>query len=336
MNSKVTACSLLSAFLIATLAAGDYAVKNLKLNRPDGFYKCGEEVVVTGQLVKAGRPVTEGKLRVVTKWEGSEIASQELPCDGEAFRFTYKGGDKPGWVYFGFHVVGADGKIVNNPLPRPIQLRKNTTVAEIGAMFEPEKLCVSYPLPEDFLDFWKAERAKLDKVPLDAKVEKVDSGDPKVELYAVQVETGADHPVTAYMAIPAGAKPESLPIFIQYQSHTTSDILPRVAIGMAKRGALAMNATWHGLPLRQPAEFYKKECRRFPRWKNLNRRDQWVWHGMYLRVLRAIDYLKTRPEWNGRDLIVQGGSLGGVEAACAAALDPAVTMAIISICGFCD
>ena len=336
MIHKVTACALLFSFLAAALPAGDYAMRNLKLNHPDGFYKCGEEVVVTGQLFKAKSPVTEGKLRVLVKWEHKQLEARDLPCDGKPFRLTFDKGDKPGWVYFGFEVVGADGKVVRNPLPRPPQLNKFTTVAEIGAMFEPEKIRSSYPIPEDFMEFWKAERAKLDTVPPDAKVEKRDSGTPGIDLYSVIVDAGVDHPVTAYMAIPTAAKPKSLPICISYQSHNASDISPAVAISLAKRGAIGMFATWHGLPLGETQEFYKKECRRFGQDLRVGDREKWAYHGMYLRVLRALDYLKTRPEWNGRDLIVEGGSLGGCEAACAAALDPAVTMAIISICGFCD
>ena len=337
MSPKVTACALFFAFFTAALAAAEtYSMKNLKLDHADGFYQCGEKVVVTGQLFKAKNPVTEGKLRVLVKWENKQLSRIDLPCDGKPFRITFDKGDKPGWVYFGFEVIGADGKVVRNPLPRPPQLNKFTIVAEIGAMFEPDKIRSSYPIPNDFMEFWKAERAKLDSVPLDAKVEKLDSGTPGIDLYSVIVDAGVDHPVTAYMAIPTAAKPKSLPICIVYQSHSASGIPPAVAISLAKRGAIGMFATWHGLPLGQPQEFYKKECRRFGKGLRVGDRVKWAFHGMYLRVLRALDYLKTRPEWNGRDLIVEGGSLGGCEAACAAALDPAVTMAIISICGFCD
>ena len=335
MISKTTVSCFLCMLLTAALSAGEFAVRNLKLNHADGFYKCGETVVVTGELVKAKQPVTEGKLRVLVKWENKQLSQTDLPCDGKPFRIAFDKGDKPGWVYFGFQVIGEDGKVVENPAPKPPQGKKKL-VAEIGAMYEPGKIRSSYPIPEDFMEFWKAERAKLDQVPVNAKVEKLDSKTPGFDLYSVTVETGADHPVTAYMAIPTGAKPKSLPIYIGYQSHSASGIVPGIAVKLAKRNAIGMFATWHGLPLGQPPEFYKKECRYFNGGIGLEQPDKWRFHGMYLRVLRALDYLKTRPEWNGKELIVEGGSLGGCEAACAAALDPAVTLAIISVCGFCD
>ena len=337
MIRKLVAIAVFATFAAALAAAETYSVKDLNLNHADGFYKCGEKVVVTGQLLKSNRPVAEGKLRVLVKWENKQLSQTDLPCDGKPFRITFDKGEKPGWVYFGFQVLDKDGKLVEKPAGRFIQgTFKKYHVAEIGAMFEPEKIRSSYPIPEDFMEFWKAERAKLAAVNLNAKVDKVNRKIPGIELYKVIVDAGVDHPVTAYMAIPTKAKPKSLPIYITYQSHSQSGISPDTAIALAKRGAIGMIATWHGLPLAMGAEFYKKECRQFDQKLRVNDREKWVFHGMYLRVLRALDYLKTRPEWNGKDLIVEGGSLGGCEAACAAALDPQVTMAIISVCGFCD
>ena len=59
-------------------------------------------------------------------------------------------------------------------------------------------------------------------------------------------------------------------------------------------------------------------------------------NGMVLRVLRAMEYLKSRPEWNGKDLIAAGGSQGGLQTMWAAALDPDVTVALPSITWCCD
>jgi cephalosporin-C deacetylase-like acetyl esterase len=46
---------------------------------------------------------------------------------------------------------------------------------------------------------------------------------------------------------------------------------------------------------------------------------------MMLRVLRALEYIKSRPEWDGKVLIISGGSQGGLQAVTAAALDSDVT-----------
>ncbi|NMA46826.1 MAG: hypothetical protein GX945_09725, partial [Lentisphaerae bacterium] len=51
----------------------------------------------------------------------------------------------------------------------------------------------------------------------------------------------------------------------------------------------------------------------------------------YLRVMRSLDFVKTLPEWNGRDLIVVGSSQGGGQAIAAAGLDPQVTLCVAAV-----
>ena len=46
---------------------------------------------------------------------------------------------------------------------------------------------------------------------------------------------------------------------------------------------------------------------------------------VYLACVRAIDYLTSLPEWDGKNVIAQGGSQGGALAMVAAGLDERVT-----------
>ena len=55
-----------------------------------------------------------------------------------------------------------------------------------------------------------------------------------------------------------------------------------------------------------------------------------------MRVLRALEYLKTRPEWDGKNLGVNGGSQGALQATWGAALDPDVTEANVYINWCCN
>ena len=50
-------------------------------------------------------------------------------------------------------------------------------------------------------------------------------------------------------------------------------------------------------------------------------------NGMILRDLRAIDFGRALPEWDGKNVKVSGGSQGGFQALLLAALDPSVTFA---------
>ena len=107
--------ALLGAVFASGVFAGDFALRNLKIDHADGFYKRGEEIVVTGVLLKGGQAAPEYKLRASTRWESVKtVAKQEFPCDGKPFKVTFKS-EKPGWVYFAFQVIGPDGKVVKNP-----------------------------------------------------------------------------------------------------------------------------------------------------------------------------------------------------------------------------
>jgi cephalosporin-C deacetylase-like acetyl esterase len=59
-------------------------------------------------------------------------------------------------------------------------------------------------------------------------------------------------------------------------------------------------------------------------------------NGMAVRVMRALDFLKSLPQWNGKDLTAVGGSQGGLQVMWAAALDPDVSEAYPGITWCCD
>ena len=329
---------LLSFLLLSGVFAGDFAVRGLALDHPDGFYRRGEEIVVTGTLLKKGRPAPGYKLRVVTRWESVKVVdTREFPCDGRPFRVTFKS-DEPGWVYFAFHVIGPDGKIVEIPGPRVLQRLKKKQVAEIGAMIAPEEIRPADDIPADFDEFWRNEIAKLDAVPMDPRLEKIDSGRPGIDLYTVKLDAGVSRPVTGYLAVPKGAKAKAFPIYLTFLSGVDGDADRRAVLDMAARGCVAMITTWHGFDVNREPEYYKENCRKLDKWKSAERgREAFYYREMYIRALRAAQYLKSRPEWNGRDFLVGGGSLAGGQAAAVAAFDPQVTIAFIhttSLCGY--
>ncbi len=65
-------------------------------------------------------------------------------------------------------------------------------------------------------------------------------------------------------------------------------------------------------------------------------RDTYYFLSMELRVLRALDFLASQPEWDGRTLIISGVSQGGGLAYAGAALDSRVTLMIAHVPGMSD
>ena len=110
----------------------------------------------------------------------------------------------------------------------------------------------------------------------------------------------------------------------------------------AAEGWLALNINAHDLPIDEPPAYYKQladgpeHLAWYPARGNTDR-DKSYFLRMYLGVARAIDYLKTRPDWDGKTIVVQGGSQGGLQSIVGAALRPDdVTAISVSVPAGCD
>lgn len=62
----------------------------------------------------------------------------------------------------------------------------------------------------------------------------------------------------------------------------------------------------------------------------LDNRDNYYMRRVYLACIRCIDFLTALPEWDGKNVIVQGASQGGALALVTAALDKRVTLCAAS------
>ena len=225
-----------------------------------------------------------------------------------------------------FALMDAQGKMVQTV----IKGRKSSVYGGIGALYEPEKLKAAKAEPSDFDAFWKSRRAMLNKVPFNAKVTEVPQKAPRgFKLYDVQLDCAGGMPLSGYLSVPVNAKPKSLAAVVSYQGAGVSSSWPG-----ARNGAIYMNINAHGIPNGKERAFYQNLSQTTLKayyHKGKNDREKIYFHGMYLRVMRSLDYIKSRPEWNGKVLIVTGSSQGGGQAIAAAALDPQVTMCIAAV-----
>ena len=65
-------------------------------------------------------------------------------------------------------------------------------------------------------------------------------------------------------------------------------------------------------------------------------RETIYFRGMFLRLVRAIDFLTAQPEWDGKTVVVFGSSQGGFQAIVAAGLDARVTFLAAGVPAGCD
>ncbi|NMA42187.1 MAG: prolyl oligopeptidase family serine peptidase [Oligosphaeraceae bacterium] len=317
--------------LLSTLSLWAAYKAEISLDKVDGFYKCGEKAICTVLVRRDGEPLAKEKLRLTVKKEGKIFLTQHFETDGSPVTISHTL-DEPGWLYFGVEIIGNDDKPLKG---KGIQIHssKPTTVAEIGALFDAEKIKTTVTRPVDFEAFWQKKREDLDKVPLAPSLTPLPSGAHNVELYAVEIPCTGSRPATGYLAVPKNASPESCPAVVEFRGWVYGDAHQDLAVAKAKRGVLSFYATWHGFPVGKPAEFYTKNIPDAIKKGELDihDRDTWVMGDIYLRVMRIMDFIKSRPEWDKKNLAAAGRSLGGAQAAVAAALDKDVTFAVVTV-----
>lgn len=336
MKHLIAALLTLSAAI--SLYGGSVYTMRLELNKKDGYYRNGEQVICSAVLLKNGEPVKGEKLRCTVKKELKATNTVDVVTTGKAMTFSDTM-DRPGWIMFSFSVIGKDGKVLKGPTVYRHRM-KPTVVGEIGAIFDREKIIAKPGRPADFDKFWEDQLAEMAKMPFDPVIKEVEpwgKTGKKVKCYTIEVKCPGRAPVTGYMAIPIGAKTKTLPIVVDYLSMTWSDASKKIACRTAAvSNAIAFHISWHGMGTGNPPKWYTRNRSWYQLRKGVEEKGKWLPHDMYLRAARACHYAMTRPEWNGRDLVVRGGSLGGIQTIAAAALVPQVTIAMIGVSSGCE
>ena len=207
-----------------------------------------------------------------------------------------------------------------------------------GAGISPLEIKPSAPAPADFDAFWTAKKKLLAAVPLNARLTPVKSPQENVETFDVQADS-VGTPISGYFARPTGAKLRGLPAILTVHGAGVSSSNLRTAAAWAKEGALALDLNAHGLPNGREKAFYDAlaagELKDY-RVRGRDSRETIHFLGMFMRLVRAIDFLTAQPEWDGRTVVVSGSSQGGAQAIAAAGLDPRVTFFAAGVPAMCD
>ena len=259
--------------------------------------------------------------------------------------------DKPGFVRLEAVVVDRNGKAYrksfhgdpNTPEGRKalnaFERRDKRVFFDGGAGVEPERL-QSVPEPDDFDEFWAKRKARLAKVPLDPRV-KLANEDAKSRVYTFEVKCAGPRPVTGWYTVPK--KEGRFPASISFHGYGTHFVQTVPNGGPDDRITMFINA--HGYELGREDEYYtefynsiKSNGKTFgldSTWQNKST-DTAYFGWMCYRIMRALQFIKSMPEWNGRDLAASGGSMGGLQTVWAAGLDPDVSEARPGIPWCCD
>lgn len=206
-----------------------------------------------------------------------------------------------------------------------------------GAVYEPQSIKRSAPAPDDFDAFWKGKIDELHAIPMNAKIEKVDIGDPKVDYYKFTLDNVMGKKIYGQIAKPAGAT--NLPALLRVQWAGVYGLDRSWVTEHAKQGWLAVNIMPHDLPLDEKPEFYAAQAggplKDYPGIGNDDRETSYFLP-MFLSCRRAVDFITEHGDWNKKTLVVYGLSQGGWQSIVTAGLAPAVTAMASLVPAGCD
>lgn len=325
---KLTAFLLLCLVPLCVIAAEKKAevkardVLTATADHADALYRTGETVTFVVQLKHDGVVVPDGEIEWTLTKDGVEPKrTGRSPI--EQGKATITGSlSEPGFLQCRATIDVGGAKLI----------------ALAGAGVSPTEIRPSAPAPADFDAFWSAKKKALAAIPVNARLTSVKAPRDGVEVFDVQADSvGA--PVSGYFARPTGAKPRSLPIILTVHGAGVSSSNLGGAAAWAKEGALAMDINAHGLPNGRDKAFYDAlaagELKDY-RARGRESRETIYFLGMFVRLVRAIDFLTAQPEWDGKTVVVSGSSQGGFQAIVAAGIDSRVSFFAAGVPAGCD
>jgi cephalosporin-C deacetylase len=328
MVVAVLAVAMLVAWLRAAgpVTAPATAQVTVVTDRPQAIYKVGERARFVISINGGRLPGASPEVSYVLDKDGVPPVAKGTVKLQEG-RATVEGTlNEPGFLRCRVTYSAAAGR-------PPV-----TAMASAG--FDPLKIAPSLPVPDDFDAFWANQKARLAAVPMTPTLTPVPSGAEGVESFDVQIPCVPPRPVSGYFSRPKGAAPKSLPAMLQvHAAGVLSSVLSATVNRVEHLHVLAMDINAHGIPNGRPRSFYenlaKGELKGYPHF-GAGDRETCYFLGMFLRLQRAIDFLTSQPEWDGRILIVTGSSQGGGQAIVAAGLDRRVTLITANVPALCD
>jgi cephalosporin-C deacetylase-like acetyl esterase len=196
-----------------------------------------------------------------------------------------------------------------------------SAAVHLGAAIAPTQLKPSQPKPPDFDAFWMNKLEYLSITPMRPVIDPVKTEQPGVELSTVQLDSYGTR-VHGYLAKPI--KLGKFPAIIIYQYAGVYALQPKTVTDRAAEGWLAFDVDSHDMLPNQSAGVP-------PNYQVMGdtNREMSYFLFMYLRDARAVDYICSRPDWDGQTLVVMGTSMGGQQSLVAASIRAQQVTAVI-------
>ena len=287
----------------------------------DWLYQAGENAKVEVTFCKYGIP-RDGEVKY-------EIGNDMLPADKKG-SFKLKNGRA---------IVNMGTR--KTPGFRDIRLSVKvdgqTYVHHIKVGYSVDKIQPYTQEPKDFDSFWQKNLDELKKVPMNYTKELApEYCTDKIDCYLIKLQIDKmGHSMYGYLFYPKNAKKGSHPVVLCPPGAGIKTIKePLRNKYYAENGFIRLEIEIHGLDPRIPKATFDEISKAFNDANGgylangLQVKDRYYMKHVYCGLVRCVDFLTSLPEWDGKNVAVQGGSQGGALAIIAAGLDSRVTQCV--------
>ena len=317
MTRGVPRVCLLAALVATTLSAQPAPIpQHLVFTpyRPSGIYDVGDTVGWTVAPATSPPPYA-------FKWtirRNNAVVLKEGTLDLSTGTATIEViADEPSMIYVAVEAYGDPGNAgrPGGDVSRFIggNAGRNTGFYAVGAAVAPRKIPMSAPRPADFDVFWDRKLAAQARLAIHPVLKPVNVDVPGVEMYMFELNALGSK-AHGYLARPA--REGRFPAVIQLQFAGVYALNAGAVARRAAEGWLVLNVDSHD---KLPSDPSGNVPRNYREVGNTDRETSYFLN-MYLRDSRALDYLLTRRDWDGKTIVLMGGSMGGQQSLALAGL----------------
>lgn len=290
-------------------------------SQADWTYKTGEKAEVGVQVLRFGVPVPNVEISYEFGPEMMEPEKKEkqLLKDGTG-KISVGTSKVPGFRDLNV-AVKVDGHIYK---------------AQSKLGFSPEAIQPTVENPKDFDAFWTQAVAEARQVDFDANLKFLpEYSTDKVDVYLLDLRTGwGKKRMYGYLCKPKGEG--KYPVLFAPPGAGVKPVKPYT--GFAEEGFISLTIEIHGISPLLDTDSYKQVSSAFGdyMYANLDNRDEYYYKNVYLGCVRCVDYLCSLPEFDGKNVVVTGGSQGGALTIVTSALNEKVTALAAFYPALCD
>jgi len=203
-----------------------------------------------------------------------------------------------------------------------VQFKRNGAVVlekKFNVGFEPEKINAPIDAQADFKAFWDNNLKELAKVAPQYKlIPQPEYSQKDYNVYLVEMRSFGNELIRGYYAQPK--REGKFPVIVEYMGYGAPAYVPNAG------------GNWDGFAyfvLSVRGQALNLPYNRFGVWLfyGLESKENYYYRGAFLDVVRALDFVCSRPEIDSKKIAVRGSSQGGALSFVAAALDKRVKAA---------